>query len=555
MRQLWRYAYALQDVYDNEVDQQRGQTVLTFVWLVVAYCVLWFVVSLPQLATLTTFGQVVLGVGVFLVAALVLSFVAVKGGRLTFASNWTVAVMTLASIVILYSLPTTDPRFILILLLPVMLAGVLLDRFGIFVVGFVLTGAMILTGLLSTRELSGSDVSPFPTLTQLTFIVLLATTILSLYASSRQRTITQSAAEVEQLRGIMESVTQITPETTEVDVLQRAIRFLRGALDYDFVRIYLLDGERLFSQRIQSGERELTPLRGDEALRLGGTTAIAEAARFQLPVSVMQGTDSPDHLKHLLPSIRHGIVIPIIHDNAPLGVIDLQSVNRPVSAGDDVQLVTTLADQLGSALNLLSYVRSKDQELAELTENSKRIQSQLARLQQPRVTDNDWDDYTNHTVNNVIGFDMTDGMLQPAGDLPESLKDVLKRGETTSVVEGTKRIVYVPIRLRDDVLGAMTFEIPTPQPLTDRQQELINTVADRLGSTLERTRLLEQTQAQATRERKASEVANALITATDIDGLLYLATETFNDALGAVQTQIYIEPHIGANGKEDGGGQ
>ncbi len=57
--------------------------------------------------------------------------------------------------------------------------------------------------------------------------------------------------------------------------------------------------------------------------------------------------------------------------------------------------------------------------------------------------------------------------------------------------------------------------------------------------------LFEQTQAQAFRERKATEVANMLIGATDVRSVLERAAETFNEALGAVSTRITLQPNPG----------
>ena len=88
----------------------------------------------------------------------------------------------------------------------------------------------------------------------------------------------------------------------------------------------------------------------------------------------------------------------------------------------------------------------------------------------------------------------------------------------------------------------MSFAVPMGRMVTERQLELAKTISVRLGSALESNRLLEQTQEQAQRERQASAVSNLLISATDVDSLLRLAADTLNDTLGAVQTQIVVEP-------------
>src|SRR5678816_910150 len=105
---------------------------------------------------------------------------------------------------------------------------------------------------------------------------------------------------------------------------------------------------------------------------------------------------------------------------------------------------------------------------------------------------------------------------------------------------GDEQIVNVPITFREQTLGAMSFAVPKGQQLSERQVEMARIVAERLALALENTRLFEQSQAQAIRERKASEVSGLLIGATDVYSVLNLAAQNFNEALGAIHTRIYI---------------
>jgi hypothetical protein len=59
---------------------------------------------------------------------------------------------------------------------------------------------------------------------------------------------------------------------------------------------------------------------------------------------------------------------------------------------------------------------------------------------------------------------------------------------------------------------------------------------------LENKRLFEQSRAQALRESKANQVGNLLLSSTDIETVLNLAAQNFNEALGAVQTKIHLQP-------------
>ncbi|MBC7870636.1 MAG: hypothetical protein H7Y09_07330 [Chitinophagaceae bacterium] len=88
----------------------------------------------------------------------------------------------------------------------------------------------------------------------------------------------------------------------------------------------------------------------------------------------------------------------------------------------------------------------------------------------------------------------------------------------------------------------MAFTLPPGQQIGERQVEMAQNVADRLALALENKRLFEQSQSQAIRERKANEASGLLISATDVETAIKLAAESFNKALGAVNTHIHLQP-------------
>ncbi len=155
-----------------------------------------------------------------------------------------------------------------------------------------------------------------------------------------------------------------------------------------------------------------------------------------------------------------------------------------------------------------------------------------------------WGSYVEGRGRQAIGYNLEGDAASPiqATDLPSGLAATLKSGQLEVATEGNNQIINVPIRFRDTNLGAMSFSVPVDQQVSDYQIEVATIVAERLALALENTRLFEQSQSQALRERKASEVATALIGATDVRVVLNMAAEQFKDALGAVNTRIYIQP-------------
>jgi GAF domain-containing protein len=151
----------------------------------------------------------------------------------------------------------------------------------------------------------------------------------------------------------------------------------------------------------------------------------------------------------------------------------------------------------------------------------------------------------------VFGYDFSEqledesgGKFVLASDLTPSMHEALALGDVVVERGEEYHLLNAPILLRGEVLGAMSFTLPMDQPLSERQLELARTIAVRLGVALENTRLFEQSQAQAARERKATEVANALLTTTDMTALVSQAAESFYEALGAVYTRVVVKPSM-----------
>jgi GAF domain-containing protein len=122
------------------------------------------------------------------------------------------------------------------------------------------------------------------------------------------------------------------------------------------------------------------------------------------------------------------------------------------------------------------------------------------------------------------------------------MRAVLRDGAAHVEIQGDEQIVSLPILFRGETLGAISFAVPAERPVSERSLEMAQIVVNRLSLALENTRLFEQSQMQALRERKASDVAQQLISANDVRSVLNLAAESFNQALGAVRTRVYLQP-------------
>ncbi len=538
--QISRYLFSIQTPFEDPFTQQRAQAILAAVWTVVAIWAVWFFgLSVPTSSVTTT---TLFASGAILLFA-VATFLLVKARRIDLASTVLVGALTFISLGVLYFLPQVNPRFILIIMLPLVTAGVLFNQQGIISMGLILGLSVLLVELVANPQSADIGRNPFTDAAQILLIIGLATAILALFANRRQEIARSSLRDLERLRTIFQTVSRVSPQTTQEQILQQTTRFLRDAFQYDSVQIYLLDESERLSRRLRSGVQEIEVLGDDDVIKTGDTHIFADAIRLQQPIQVAI-QDNPAQARHFLPAIQQGIVVPIVHRNRSLGVMDIQSVQPNRIQAKDVDVLRILADELGTLLYLLSHIEHLTHDLSDREALANRLQTQLTSLQAQRqqLISRTWSDYIGKRGQEAIGFDLEGSGIRYADEIPETMQQAMQRGEVFVSYENNGKLINVPIRVRGETLGAMNFSVPVDQVVTEKQMDLARTIAVRLGSALEGTRLLEQTRAQAARESKAAEVADMLIGATNVDALLSEAVTSFNEALGAIQTQIFVEP-------------
>jgi GAF domain-containing protein len=278
-------------------------------------------------------------------------------------------------------------------------------------------------------------------------------------------------------------------------------------------------------------------------VNIGDANALADAARSKVPV-IVSSADTLVRRGHFLPSTNYGVAIPIIVQDQIVGVLDVQSNQSPFSE-TRIMVLRILVNQLSAILMDVRQIRALRESLdaQQLVNENLRTQLQEYKQYERQVVGTVWDQYFTSRGKQAVGFDWQKGSdIVPAYDLPAELAAALQSGSpAVSTNANQQQVIQVPIQLRGELLGAMTFTLPEGGSVTDRQIEIAQNVTNRLTLALENKRLFEQSQSQAVRERKANEIASLLIGATDVTSVLELAAERFNEALGAVNTRISIE--------------
>ncbi len=546
MNDIIRFFFTNEGHYTNPLERRRARIVLVMLW---AIALIWSVtmVSRSLLPTDSVGLQVTISalVGIVIVPA----FALLKQRALNWAIYLLVGFLVAASAGVLMFVEEVGGFSLAILLLPLVAAGVLLPRGGIIGVGVGLAALIFLSVFLDPNGFRTLTDQPIPSALRIIFVLTLSTTMLAINTGRARPVVNAVADDNESLRQLLNALGGVSPSTELSDLYQQVIRAVRTHFDFNEVQLYLLDDQNKLAERIRSGMRTMEQLAPHEQLSLGDANVLSEAARIRRPIQVSL-QDANSRTKHLLPSMTHGLALPILNKDTPLGVIDVQNVSHESLSQSEIDVLQTIANQLGKLIALLRHVDAVEKDLSENENLVNRLQAQVSASQsrRQRFIGDAWDDYIKHQGQDLLGFDWRGGDLRRAEDMPAAMRKTLKNGEPYVTVENDEKLINVPIIVRGDVLGAMSFAVPLERTVTERQLELAKTISVRLGSALESNRLLEQTQEQAQRERQASAVSNLLISATDVDSLLRLAADSLNDTLGAVQTQIIVEPNTFTGG-------
>lgn len=527
--------------YENPLDRQRASGLLITVVALFAIWLVWVVfyaftvirgeplVPLEQFSLSSLLPAVVLAV-----------MYTIQRGRLSVAS-W-IFVLWLTSSIAVSVIAGLNTPFVPFLVAPVIAAGLLLRWRGVLFVSFLCAIALMLGAYTQSQLTEPETIIPADS-TLITLFVLLSVVVLinaffRAFGGNTQQTIAeylQIAARYRRLNNFAYT----GDHKDEYQAYRAAIELVRTEFGFVFAQVYLADEDGTLSRRVRAGraeDRDVTV-----QVNVPKASTLNETVKAREPVTVTLA-DAPTRREHLLPSVSRGISLPIMNGEELIGVLDVQT-GETLFTYEDQELLQAVADMIGT---IVGNIR----QMISLTDALDRQSTMMEHMSGQQNDPNRAIASTTYAWNTIfqrsdagIGFDIDGkpGTITAAADLSEELLKSLKSGDIVTDDSGEGTVIVIPILLRGEVLGAMQFNTPR---LNNRQIEIARKISDRLAQALENRRLFEQSQAQANRERKASEVATQLISATEVNAVLDLAATSFNEALGAVQTRIHIKPDL-----------
>ncbi len=314
---------------------------------------------------------------------------------------------------------------------------------------------------------------------------------------------------------------------------------------YYHAHVYLLDElrEKLVVAAGTGEAGAAMQASGHSILLEAPTSLVARAARTGEPIRVDNVREAPDWLPNpLLPDTFSELAVPITvgSERQVVGVLDVQQNEIAGLDEGDVNLLRSLANQIGVAIRNARLFQEVDNALAE------------ARVAQQRYLQQSWSRVVQTRQGGEYHYQRS-GAPELSQAAKTWLEEAAVAGEQMIVVDtpGQNEVehpaIMAPIQLQAQVIGTIQLHDPEAAQVrhwSEQELALIQRVADQVAQVAENIRLFEETRERFGREQTIRQVSDRLRAATSLESLLETAARELGQRLGARHTvlELGIEP-------------
>ena len=344
------------------------------------------------------------------------------------------------------------------------------------------------------------------------------------YRSAQLKTVADVARNIVSIRDLETLLTSVTTLINE--------RFA-----FYHVGIFLIDERGEYAVlRAANSEGGRRMLARQHKLRVGQTGIVGYVTQTGEPrIATDVGKDAVFFNNPDLPETRSEMALPLKVENSIIGALDVQSAESNAFTPEDVDLFTTLADQIAVAISNNQLYQETRSALADAQNLHRRYLNQ------------EWTRQVSEPGNTSYRF--TSAGLIPVNDSLPEIDTVLETSrplfKSTSSPDnpGQRRsVMAVPINLRGETIGVIQLQEDGAEDYEWSEDELttVKAVSDQVAQALENARLFEGTIKRAERERKVLEITGKMRSTNDPQQMLKVTLEELKRNLGVTDGQIII---------------
>ena len=265
-------------------------------------------------------------------------------------------------------------------------------------------------------------------------------------------------------------------------------------------------------------------------LRVGGAGIVGYVAQSGRPrIALDTGADAVFFNNPDLPETRSEIALPLKYGSTTIGVLDVQSTNSSAFNTEDVNTLSTLANQVAIVIRSL-HVFDNGNYSSQMKQENRRLNIK------------------------TIGKQTSDGyFITPDGSisnvLPEkslTTEKAIASGETVILNQpskGSLPALAVPVKLRDQTIGVIHIESSSGnRKWTEEEITMVQSISERAALALENARLLESATRRAEQEETIAHITTQIGSSSDFNRILQTTIQELGQALGVSRTFIQLSP-------------
>ena len=334
------------------------------------------------------------------------------------------------------------------------------------------------------------------------------------------------------------SVARTIASVQEIDTLLPAItRLVSQQFGFYHVGIFLLDQQRrnavLSAANSQGGIRMLGR---QHSLPLDSHSIVGySASRGEPRIALDVGTDSVYFNNPDLPDTRSEMAIPLRLAGEVIGALDVQSTETNAFSQEDINVLSTLADQIAIAIENARLFGEARKALGE------------SQAMFEKYTQQEWSNFARQVKPNGFLFDGKQVLPLDNNPRRDPIKAVIQTGSLS--LEKASATIAIPIKLRGQTVGVLDVRSKKGQRHWKPDEiAMLEAAAERAALALENARLVESAQRRAARERAIGDISTRIGAVGNLESILQTAVEELGRKIGGA-TEVTLE--IGSNDGEN----
>ncbi|MEO8396806.1 MAG: GAF domain-containing protein, partial [Chloroflexota bacterium] len=324
-----RRFFSLRHNYVNPTMRHRAQGLVFMIWAAITFIVIFLAARIGLALVGINEGPLVIPPELVIAAlVLLLTYWLIQRGRLD-AAIWLFIGLMLIPFVLATAI-AVDPAAPFILVLPLIAAGLLLNRRSLILVIALFAVTLILravnqSGTTDTLRYIPAD-NALPELLNYGVIFALSAIFLLVFSGSIEQVVGVSFSDIEQLKTIGRFGARLDDKVDESRILARVLEVIERDLGYDLAQIYLQDSDGRYSRRLRLGLAQLE-MGTHIVLRSSDEAAINEAILSREPV-IITTHDVAERSDHLIAPARQSVTMVLVYRDQIFGILDVQSEHR-----------------------------------------------------------------------------------------------------------------------------------------------------------------------------------------------------------------------------------